>query len=47
MMSFVVFGALILFAIYAMAHFMHEWLDARKERASHHSQDTEDASDQT
>lgn len=47
MMSFVVFGALILFAIYAMAHFVHEWLESRKRQGSRRDQDSEDASDQT
>ena len=29
-MSTIVFGAIVLFAIYALAHFLHEWLDARR-----------------
>ena len=29
MVSFVVFGGLILFAVYAMVHFLHEWREAR------------------
>lgn len=47
MMSFVVFGGLILFAIYAMVHFMHEWLDSRKRHETHSDQDPVEPSDQT
>jgi len=28
-MSFVVFGALILFAVYAMVHFLHDWRESK------------------
>ena len=47
MMSFVVFGGLILFAIYAMVHFMHEWLESRRRHETHSEQDPDDARDQT
>lgn len=47
MMSFVVFGGLILFAIYAMVHFMHEWLESRKRHETHSDPDSDDAGDQT
>lgn len=29
-MSTIVFGAIVLFAIYAMAHFIHEWWEWRR-----------------
>lgn len=32
MISLVVFGTLILFAIYAMAHFVHDWSDSERAR---------------
>ena len=31
-MSFVIFGVLIGFVVYAMGHFVHEWLEARRRR---------------
>lgn len=31
MMSFVVFGALILFAVYAMVHFLHDWWESKRD----------------
>jgi len=31
MISLVVFGGLTLFAIYAMAHFVHDWRDSNEE----------------
>ena len=34
MVSLVVFGGLILFAAYAMVHFVHEWREARERRAA-------------
>ena len=32
-MSLVIFGVLIGFVVYAMGHFIHEWLEARHRRA--------------
>jgi hypothetical protein len=32
MMSFVVFGGLIVFAVYAMVHFLHEWRESKHRR---------------
>lgn len=32
MISLVVFGGLTLFAIYAMAHFVHDWRDSKRAR---------------
>ena len=37
-MSGVVFGIVVLFAIYGMAHFLHEWMDSRRDRDSPHSE---------
>ena len=31
-MSLVIFGVLIGFVVYAMGHFVHEWLEARHQR---------------
>ena len=31
-MSFVIFGVLIGFVVFAMGHFVHEWLEARNRR---------------
>lgn len=36
LMSFVVFGVIILFAIYAMAHFLHEWHESRRPDRTEH-----------
>ncbi len=39
MTSLVVFGGFALFVIYAMAHFVHDWMDSRRARQFEEHQD--------
>jgi len=41
-MSLVVFGALILFAVYAMVHFLHEWRESKRSTSSKDQSDAPD-----
>jgi amino acid permease len=39
MTSLIVFGAVVLFVLYAMAHFVHDWSDSKRARKFEEHQD--------